>query len=311
MSIDPFSDLISKKSDFKEQISASETGLLAFFIGSFDITSGLQILFSSPKKLQKNQDELDILKTHFVWKIEKIPLRIDLKFSDFIYSAFQLHDPLEEEITATKEKPLYGIVFKILKAYKQIPVDFFKDFKSKIEREERTNLSILSKQKLLESNPIKRKKYKLLTEKSVRIHNHLEYIWEEFKNQIVSFTEQSYYTEIFSADNSSLLPIDINYRSTDYFKRKIAMRTASTIENPNQIFVMLLNQTENLKDVIIHVSKTIDLFSETIWVQELPEWPLKEELILEFSKPEIKENYLIKISSRKTTIDIKSLELEA
>jgi hypothetical protein len=89
------------------------------------------------------------------------------------------------------------------------------------------------------------------------------------------------------------------------------MRTASTIENPNQIFVMLLNQTENLKDVIIHVSKTIDLFSETIWVQELPEWPLKEELVLEFSKPETKENYLIKISSRKSTIDIKSLELEA
>ena len=82
-SINPFSDLTNKKSDFDEQISASRTGLLAFFLCSFDTTRGLQILFSSPKKLPHGNDELDILKTHCVWKIEKTPLRIDLKFSDY------------------------------------------------------------------------------------------------------------------------------------------------------------------------------------------------------------------------------------
>ncbi|MHA1966279.1 MAG: hypothetical protein ACW964_00630 [Candidatus Hodarchaeales archaeon] len=311
MSIDPFSDLTSKKSDVNEQISASKTGLLAFFLCSFDTTRGLQILFSSPRKLQKNRDELDILKTHCVWKIEKIPLRIDLKFSDFIYSAFQLHGLLEEEITATKEKPLYGIVFKILKDSIQIPIETLNDFKFKIELEEGSNLSTLSKQKLLESNPIKRKKYKLLTDKSINIHKHLEYMWKEFKNQIIDSMGQSFEVETLSSDNFALLPTEVNYCSTDYFKRKIAMRTATTIENPDQLLVMLLNQTEKLKDVIIQVSKVIDLFSETIWVQEVPEWPLKEELVLEFSKSDIDENYLIKITSRRRTIDIKSLELKA
>lgn len=311
MSISPFSDLTSKKSDFNEQKSASKTGLLAFFLCSFDTTRGLQILFSSPKKLKKNQDELDILKTHCVWKIEKIPLRIDLKFSDFIYSAFQLHEPLEEEITATKEKPLYGIVFKILKDSKQLPIETLNDFKLKIEQEEGSNLSILSKQNLLESNPIKRKKYKLLKEKSISIHKHLEYMWKEFKSQIINFVEQSFKIETSSSDNFTLLPIEVNYCSPDYYKKKIAMRTAITAENPEQLLVMLLNQTESLRDVIIQVSKIKDFFSETIWVQELPKWPLKEELVLEFSKPDIDENYLIKITSRKRTIDIKSFELKA
>ncbi len=311
MSIDPFSDLTSKKSDFTEQISASKTGLLAFFLCSFDTTRGLQILFSSPKKLQKEQDELDILKTHCIWKIEISPLRIDLKFSDFLYSAFQLREPMEEEINATKEKPIYGVVFKILKDSKKIPIRKIKEFKSKIEQEEGKNLSILSRQKLLESNPIKRKKYKSLTEKSVHIHNHLENMWKEFKRQIVNLKDQSIETDTFTKNDSSLLPTNANYCSTDYFKRKIAMRTLTTIDNPDQILVMLLNQTENLKNVIIQVSRIKDLFSETIWVQEIPEWPLKEELVLEFSKSDIDENYLIKISNRKRTIDIKSLELKA
>lgn len=311
MSINPFSDLTSKRSDFNEQISASKTGLLAFFLCSFDTTRGLQILFSSPNKLQKNQDELDILKTHCAWKIEKIPLRVDLKFSDFIYSAFQLHEPLEEENAATKENPLYGIVFKILKDSRQIPIETLNDFKFKIEQEEGPNLSILSKQNLLELNPIKRKKYKLLTEKSINIHKHLEYMWKEFKSQVIDLLGQSFKIETPSSDNFTLLPTEVNYCSTDYFKRKIAMRTAITVENPDQLLVMLLNQTENLQDVIIQVSKTNDFFSETIWVQELPKWPLKEELVLEFSKSDIDENYLIKITSRKRTIDIKSLELKA
>ena len=73
--------------------------------------------------------------------------------------------------------------------------------------------------------------------------------------------------------------------------------------------VILINQSEYLRDVLIQVSRRTEFFSEPIWEQELGEWPLKEDLILEFPRSNEVENYLIRISSKKTTIDIKSLEV--
>ncbi|MFX0084758.1 MAG: hypothetical protein ACFFAU_03715 [Candidatus Hodarchaeota archaeon] len=310
MKIDPFLEPNIEATDSDKQILDSKTGLIGFFVCSFDITRGLQILFSSPRKLEKNQNELDILKTHYIWKIEKIPLRIDLKFTEFTYAAFQIYYPKEEEIIATVEKPLYGIIIKILRESKPIPPQKLLDFKLKIEKEVGNSLKILSKRKILESNPVKREKYKKLSEEANHIYIHLEDMWIEFKKQIMDLYE---YQDMESkkVNNTSLVSKDGSFWAKSLIKKKISMRTISTKENPNKILVMLVNQNETLRDVIIHVSKTMELFSETIWVQELPEWPMKEELILEFTKSDFDENYLIKISSRKTTVDIKSLEIKA
>ncbi len=310
MNIDPFLEPNIEATDSDKKILESKTGLIGFFVCSFDITRGLQILFSSPRKLEKSQNELDILKTHYIWKIEKIPLRIDLKFSEFTYTAFQIHYFKEEEIIATVEKPLYGIIIKILRESKPIPAQKLLDFKLKIEKEVGNSFKILSKRKILESNPVKREKYKKLSEEANHIYIHLEDKWIEFKKQIMDLYE-SQEIELKKINNTSLLSKDGSLWAKSLIKKKISMRTISTKENPNKILVMLVNQNETLKDVIIHVSKTMELFSETIWVQELPEWPMKEELILEFTKSDLDENYLIKISSRKTTVDIKTLEIKA
>lgn len=311
MSIDPFFSINKETIDSDKQTLESKTGLFGFYLCSFDITRGLQILYSSPEKMQKNQEELDILKTHCIWKMEKIPLRIDLKFSGFIYSAFQLHDNLDEEITATLKRPLYGIVLKINKENRPIPSKLLLNFKLKIEKEVGSKLKILSKRKAIESNPIKREKYKKLSNEAVNLHNHLKQMWNDFKKQILDKIESFPDIEEIKLKKPSLLPKDASSCATNFFKKKISIRTIPSNENPSQIFVMLVNQKDNLNDVIIHVSKTLEFFSETIWVQELPEWPVKEELILEFTRSDIDENYLIKISSRKTTVDIKSIEIKA
>jgi hypothetical protein len=312
MSIDPFSDLVIEKTDSEDQRLAPKTGLIAFFLCSFDVTRGLQILFSSPKKFQNNQDELNILKTHCIWKIENIPLRIDLKFSEFIYSAFQIHDTIDAKVAATIEKPLYGIVIKIWKDNRPIPVKTLLKFKSRIENEVGKKLNTLSKRKQLESNPIKQRKYKNLSEETKLIQNYLENIWNEFKELIANLEEISVNNEITSEINENALSsVDITQLAKAYIKEKISLRTITTEENPDQILVILINQGENLTDVTIHVSKTMELFSETIWVQKLPDWPMKEEIILEFPKSNVNEIYLIKVSSRKMTIDIKSVEVGA
>lgn len=311
MSIDPFFSINKEVIDSDKQTLESKTGLFGFYLCSFDITQGLQILYSSPKKMQKSQEEFDILKTHCIWKMEKLPLRVDLKFSDFIYSAFQLHDSLDKEITATLKRPLYGIVLKINKENRPIPSILLLNFKLKIEKEVGSKLKILSKRKAIESNPIKREKYKKLSNEAIYLYNHLKQMWDDFKRQILDKIESFPNVEEISHEKPSLLPQDASSCATNYFKKSVSIRTISSKENPDQIFVMLVNQKSDLRDVIIHVSKTSVFFSETVWVQELPEWPVKEDLILEFSKSDIDENYLIKISSRKTTVDIKSIEIKA
>jgi len=92
------------------------------------------------------------------------------------------------------------------------------------------------------------------------------------------------------------------------FKQRITMRILPS-EETGGLMVILINQSEHLRDILIQISKRTEFFSEPIWEQELEEWPLKEDLILEFPRSDTTENYLIKISSKRTTIDIKSLEV--
>lgn len=307
MNIDPFFDT-SIETTTDKQTLGSKMGLIGIFVCSFDTTHGLQILYSYPTKLQKDQNEVNILKTHCVWKIENIPLRIDLKFSEFVYSAFQLQNASQEEVSATIHRPLYGIVIKIWKDSDPIPTNVFAEFKTTLEMNVGSDLKLLYKRKRLASNPIRKREYNELSKKTNKIEHYLKDSWKRFIDRLSDTIEPFHINIEFPAD-SKMMPIETSLCSQDLFKQKITMRVLSTEENINRIMIVLINQSENLKDVLIHVSKSTEFFSEPIWEQELEEWPLKEDLILELFKSDVVENYLIKISSRKTTIDIKSLEV--
>lgn len=305
MNIDPFFDT-KLETTTANQIFNSKVGLLGFFVCSFDTTCGLKILFSYPSKLQNDQNEINILKTHCVWKIENIPLRIDLRISEFVYSALQLQDPLGKEKITGSNLPFYGIVIKIWKDSNPLPTQLLVEFKKAIEAGIDSGFNLLYKRKRIASNPIKRREYKELSEKAVGIEQFLKDSWKKFVNKLNVDQESS-------TTNLKHLPdpmkIETSLCAQDLFKQKITMRILTTEETSNRLIVVLVNQSENLHDVLIHVSKRTEFFSEPVWEQELEEWPLKEDLILEFDKSDEIENYLIKISSRKTTIDIKSLEV--
>ncbi|MHA2245469.1 MAG: hypothetical protein ACXADY_10930 [Candidatus Hodarchaeales archaeon] len=307
MNIDPFLETNIKTTPSKQTFE-SRVGLIGFFLCSFDNTHGLQILFSYPSKLQHKQNEINILKTHCIWKIENIPLRIDLKFSEFVYSAFQLQMSSQEG-TPAKDSPIYGIVIKNWKDIENpIATNVFLDFKNTLESKIGSDLELLYKREKLESNPIRKRKYKELVKQTVKIEQELKTTWKNFFNR-VSEKLGTFPIEIIpSQANASMVPIETSLCAQDLFKQKIIMRVLSSDETGGLI-VILINQSENLRDVLIQVSRRTEFFSESIWEQELGEWPLKEDLILEFPKSDAADNYLIKISSKKTTIDIKSLEV--
>lgn len=290
------------------QIFDSKVGLIGFFLCSFDLTYGLQILFSYPSKLQHEQNEINILKTHCIWKIENIPLQIDLKFSEFVYSAFQLQISSQEG-TPAKTTPIYGIVIKNWKDIENpISTKAFLDFKTTIESIFGSDLELMYKREKLESNPIRKREYKELITKTVKIEQELKTTWKKFGNQ-VSKRIETFTTEIIpSPVNSAMVPIETSLCAQELFKQKVTMRVLSSTDTEG-LMVILVNQSEYLRDVLIQVSRRTEFFSEPIWEQELEEWPLKEDLILEFPRSDEVENYLIRISSKKTTIDIKSLEV--
>ncbi|UCG90387.1 MAG: hypothetical protein JSU57_01260 [Candidatus Heimdallarchaeota archaeon] len=307
MNIDPFFDASANTLAEKHTLG-SKIGLTGLFLCSFDNTHGLQILFSYPPKLQKDQNEINILKTHCIWKIENIPLRVDLKFSEFVYSAFQLQDTSQEEEQTTIDQPIYGIIIKKWKDSDPIPINAFADFKTTLETNIGPDLKLLYKRHELASNPIKKRKYNELSKKAIKIEQYLKETWKDLNQRINEILDpQTINIDIHTT--TSMTPIETSYCAHELFKQKITMRVLATDENENRIMIVLINQSEDLKDVQIHVSKSTEFFSELIWEQELDEWPLKEDLILEFFKSDVVENYLIRISSKKTTIDIKSLKV--
>jgi len=131
MNVDPFS--FNTTMVEKEPRVQSHSNLIGFYICSFDISQGLQVLYSNPSKLKDNQEEVNTLKTHCIWRIEDIPIRIDLKFSEFIYSGFQLHELSSPDVVATIDKPLYGIILKLWKDGPSVPSEALKDFKKDLQ----------------------------------------------------------------------------------------------------------------------------------------------------------------------------------
>jgi hypothetical protein len=308
MNSDPFFEINVATAADKEFYMVDSL-LLGFFVCSFDHTHGVQILYSYPSKLQNDFNELNILRTHCIWKMERIPLRIDLKFSEFVYSAFQLDYTYHEEVSKHEEAPQFVTILKLWKAGKKIPSRIFLELKTKLERDYHKDLNLLYKRNELALNPIKKREFKELSKPIREIENKLLTLWREFESQVDNYKVPA--NDRIQAESPSEIPTKEEVCTPNLFKKKIDMRTFTLDENTNQLMVVLTNQWMNLEDVRIHISKNTDFFSETHWQQRLDEWPFKEELILEFSKSDLVQNFLIKISSNKTTIAILSLEVSS
>jgi hypothetical protein len=306
MTFDPFFDVnVATTADLPTRHVHSV--LIGFFLCSFDNINGVQILYSSPAKLRKDLNELSVLKTHCIWKMEKIPLRIDLRFSEFNYSAFQLDINQHYSFTDI-EQPIFVVVLKIWKAGKKIPARRFFEFKTNLEQSFSKDTQLLYKHNILAKNPTRKREFRELSSKMSNIEKKLKKLWKNFEEQI----DKYYFLhngQLEDEVNISPIPKEEGICTKDLFKVRIRMRTIATDENPNHLILVLINQGEDLEDVRIQVSKSTDFFSETHWEQRLEIWPRKEEIFLEFFKDDEIQKYLIKVSSHETTVTIKSLEV--
>ena len=306
MNVDPFS--FNTTMVEKEPRIQSQSDLIGFYICSFDISQGLQVLYSYPLKLKANQEEVNTLKTHCIWRIEYIPIRIDLKFSEFIYSAFQLHELSSQEVVATIDKPLYGVILKLWKDGPPISSGTLKEFKKDLQELHWDDINLLFRRQSLSSNPSRRREYKKLFSDVLRIEKSLLTTWESFRGKI-SRTKVTLQPTNEVDDPNSILP-NKGVCAADVFKRIITLRVV-TIKESDQIILILINNGKLLKDVNITVSKSTDFFSEILWQQSVDEWPTKEDLVLEFNRSNELTNYLIKISSKNRTVAMKSLEIDS
>jgi hypothetical protein len=304
MNVDPFSFntiIIDKEPQVQIQ-----SNFIGFYICSFDTSHGLQVLYSYPPSLKDNQEEVSTLKTHCIWRIEYLPIRIDLKFSEFIYSGFQLHELSNQEVIATAEIPLYGVILKLWKDGPPVPSNTLKEFKKDLQELHWNDINFLFKLNSVLTNPSRRREYKRLLLNVPKIEASLQTTWDTFQSKITN-TRVTLQPEKKDIDEDSIIP-DEAVCGTDLFKRKITTRIIS-IKESDHIIVILFNTGELLNDVTITVSKRTDFFSEILWQQSVEEWPTKEDIVLEFQKSSVTANYLVKISSKKRTIAMKSLEI--
>ena len=306
MNVDPFSFNTSMVE--KEPQVQSHSSLIGFYICSFDISQGLQVLYSYPSKLKANQEEVNTLKTHFIWRFEFIPIRIDLKFSEFIYSGFQLNKSSSQEIVATVKDPLFGVILKLWKDGPFIPQDILNEFKKDLQELHWDDINLLFRQQSLSSNPSRRREYKKLLPEVQRVEKSLKTAWKSFQGNITHANVLQVSANAV-IDTSTILPKK-GVSPADLFKRKITLRIVS-IKDSDQIFAILVNNGKLLKEVSITVSKHTDFFSEILWQQSVDLWPTKEDLVLEFQRSNVITNYLVKISSKNRTIAMKSLMIDS
>jgi hypothetical protein len=306
MNDDPFSFNVSKVE--KEPQIRSESSFIGFYICSFDTSHGLQVLYTYPSKLKDNREEVNTLKTHYIWNFEYIPVRIDLKFSEFVYSGFQLHNEDSPNVIATVEKPLFGVILKLWKDGQPIPSEILKDFIKDLQELHWDDINLLFKYQSLSLIPSQRRKYKMLFPEVQRADKDFRTTWKTLMSKI-SFSKVELRLQNSKIEQNSLMS-DKKGTTEGFFKRKITMRVVS-IKDSDQIFVILFNNGKELQDVTITVSKSTDFFSEPLWQQSVDQWPTKEDLILEFQRSNIITNYLIKISSKNRTIAMKSLLIES
>jgi len=308
MNIDPFSTN-STELDKSTKPHPFSSSLIGFYLCSFDTTYGLQILFSIPATLRKNADEHNILKTHYIWKIEHIPMRIDLKISEFIYSAFQLHELQSQNVADAVEKPIFGIVLKIWKDGEFIQPEALSQFREELITHHWKDIELLYTRQILKLNPTKRRKYLQYSEKAAEIRESLQEAWENFGSKIkesrIFFSSQNLTLTKPSVHSSYKKP-----QEKSYFKESVTMRILNAGESTEEVLVILVNQMETLEEVKIKVSKKTEFFSENLWDQDLEEWPTKEDLILEFPRSSILESYMLKISSKGQTVAIKSFDID-
>ncbi|WP_455142117.1 hypothetical protein [Candidatus Hodarchaeum mangrovi] len=307
MKRDPFFD--REVADFDDSI-LSRTPLKppSFFLCSLDNIDGLLLLYSIPPHLKDDQNEKNILKTHSIWKIDDIPIRVDLKITNYIYAAVLLNENLQSDYKNLNQR-IYAIIIKLSKT-QQIENTFLLSLKKKIEEIVSVNIDLLHKREKYTSNPLKKQFFLKNALKIARLNRQFEEAWLTFIFNLSQSSNKKTSTtlpeEIIEEKSS-----DIIKYSTPLYKQKISMRTFSTDDDPGHILVILFNEKNiDLKDVLIHVSKRSEFFSETVWEQKLDLWPQKEDIILDFTQSDEIQNYLIKVSSRKTTIAIKSLKID-
>jgi hypothetical protein len=231
-----------------------------------------------------------------------------LKFSEFIYSGFQLHKSSSQDIVATVKDPLFGVILKLWKDGPFIPPDLINEFKKYLQEEHWDAIKLLFRQQSLSSNPSRRREYKKLLPDIQRVEKSLKTAWKSFQGRL-SHAKVTQETKI-GMINSNAIQSSKGISPIDLFKRKITMRIVS-IKDSDQIFVILFNNGKLLKEVSITVSKHTDFFSEILWQQSVDLWPTKEDLVLEFQRSNVITNYLVKITSKNRTIAVKSLMIDS
>ncbi|MHA1974121.1 MAG: hypothetical protein ACTSW1_14070 [Candidatus Hodarchaeales archaeon] len=303
MYLDPF---FSDKSEGEKHadMDLTNSSNLSMFLCLFDVVQGLQVFFSVPDKLKEDKDEINILKTHCIWKIDKIPMRIDLKFSNYTYAAYLLNINPENGGKSGTNDIIYGLVIKLPKKVNVSENTLMIELKSVIEEKLGPQIMLLHMKNKLKSNPLKRKEYKELKAKTRPVEELLKKHWNFFVTQYQILNQATKNKEEDKEKQTNNTPL----KKPGLFKPKIKMRVYHDQE-PDKILVILGNDGKDITDVLIHVSKRTEFFSETIWEQKLAVWPSKEDIILEFHKSDQKQNFLIKISSKKNTLTIKSLDI--
>ncbi|MHA1248685.1 MAG: CBS domain-containing protein [Candidatus Helarchaeota archaeon] len=311
------------------------------FLCYFDEARGHLPIFTYPAYLKNDENELRIIKIHSIWFLDTTDSvqHIDLEYHDKIYLALKFLGKSWREKTRAgldKDTPeTYVLILSIDKQYAFLGSDLLMSLYSKINQY-KDELYILIKKELASYKVIKTEKDKTIIKEGMLIEEELTKYCETLLPQLPNNLENV--EDIISAEtrnNQKLAYLFLNEISQKHpseprkfeisvddkgaiakekrnlFVKPIIIKSIETIDGNQKLQLILKNQTHNLKNIRIQISKIEEFFETSSWETTIDIWYANEELVFKYPITDVNDKFQINVESLSDGVKLLSKEIIA
>ncbi|MBD3227060.1 MAG: CBS domain-containing protein [Candidatus Lokiarchaeota archaeon] len=321
----------------------SKKSVYYVFLCYFDEKRGHLPLYTYPNNLKFDEEELKIIKIHSIWFLDAglsdNLQHVDLDYHDRIYLAIKFTGKSWREKTRAgldKQTPeTYVLILSVPKQFSFLGADLLMNLYSKI-KEYSDELYILIKKEIASYKVIKSKKDKTLIKEGNLIEEELNKICENLlpnipevdqleslasaemkKNQKLAYL---FLKELSESPESKPrkfeISVDEDRKKEDQedravFVKPIIIKSIKTIDNNNKLELTLKNQSKNLRDIRIQISRVQEFFETSSWETSIDIWLTNEELVFTYPISNEDEKFQVKVENKQDSTKLLSKEIVA
>ncbi|MHA1312235.1 MAG: CBS domain-containing protein [Candidatus Helarchaeota archaeon] len=299
------------------------------FLCYFDEARGHLPLYTYPEHLKCDENIIKIIKIHSIWFLDtnlKDDLQhVDLEYHNRLYLALKfLGKSWREKSRAGLEKETpetYVLILSVPKQFSFLGSELIMNLYSKIQKykdelyilikkehasykviKSEKDLTIIKEGKVIEEElnkccksllpeiPEDLNKIESITSAETRKNQKLAYLFLKELSQTPPSEPRKF--EISVGNN-----LDKKRDDRNLFIKPIIIKSIETIEGNQKLQIILKNQTKNLRNIRIQISRIEEFFETSSWETTIDIWFANEELIFKYPITDINEKFQLNVEN--------------